>query len=101
MLIFHHADSLKSSCDNGLNNIAGFQLLYPPQFHLKRRGAINIWPLMQWLRAYFQLLKREYMRQKTYVSHKDMQQYVFDYTGFFYKPKIKHGNNQILSPINS
>ena len=49
--------------------------------------------------SFFQLLKRERIRRKTYASRKDARQDVFDYIEFFYNPKRKHGNNGMLSPI--
>ena len=64
MLVFHHADSLKSIGDNGLNNISGFELLYPLQFHLKRRGTTNIWPPMLWLRAFFSAFEASIYKTK-------------------------------------
>ena len=50
--------------------------------------------------SFFQLLKRERIRRKTYASRKDARQDVFDYIEFFYNPKRKHGNNGMLSPID-
>jgi len=49
--------------------------------------------------SFFQLLKRERIRRKTYATRKDARQDVFDYIEFFYNPKRKHGNNGMLSPI--
>lgn len=50
--------------------------------------------------SFFQLLKRERIRRKTYATRKDARQDVFDYIEFFYNPKRKHGNNGMLSPID-
>jgi len=50
--------------------------------------------------SFFQLLKRERIRRKTYATRKDARQDVFDYIAFFYNPKRKHGNNGMLSPID-
>ncbi len=49
--------------------------------------------------SFFQLLKRERIRRKTYATRKQARQDVFDYIEFFYNPKRKHGNNGMLSPI--
>ncbi len=49
--------------------------------------------------SFFQLLKRERIRRKTYATRKEARQDVFDYIEFFYNPKRKHGNNGMLSPI--
>lgn len=50
--------------------------------------------------SFFQLLKRERIRRKTYATRKEARQDVFDYIEFFYNPKRKHGNNGMLSPID-
>ncbi len=49
--------------------------------------------------SFFQLLKRERIRRKTYVSRKDDRQDVFGYIEFCYNPERKHGNNGMLSSI--
>lgn len=49
--------------------------------------------------SFFQLLKRERIRRKTYTTRQHARQDVFDYIEFFYNPKRKHGNNGMLSPI--
>ena len=50
--------------------------------------------------SFFQLLKRERIRRKTYATRKDARDDVFDYIEFFYNPKRKHGKNGLLSPID-
>ena len=50
--------------------------------------------------SFFQLLKRERVRRKTYANRKVARQDIFDYIEFFYNPKRKHGNNGMLSPID-
>ena len=50
--------------------------------------------------SFFQLLKRERIRRKTYSTRKQARADVFDYIEFFYNPKRKHGNNGLLSPID-
>ncbi len=50
--------------------------------------------------SFFQLLKRERIRQKTYATRKQARADVFDYIEFFYNPKRKHGRNGMLSPID-
>jgi len=49
--------------------------------------------------SFFQLLKRERIRRKTYATRKLARQDVFDYIEFFYNPKRKHGKCGMLSPI--
>lgn len=56
---------------------------------------ITLWP-----KVFFQLLKRERIRGKTYATRKEARDDVFDYIEFFYNPKRKHGKNGLLSPIN-
>lgn len=50
--------------------------------------------------SFFQLLKRERIRRKTYATRKDARDDIFDYIEFFYNPKRKHGNNGMLSPVD-
>ena len=50
--------------------------------------------------SFFQLLKRERIRRKTYATRKFARDDIFDYIEFFYNPRRKHGNNKMLSPID-
>lgn len=50
--------------------------------------------------SFFQLLKRERVRRKTYTTRKSARDDIFDYIEFFYNQKRKHGNNNMLSPID-
>ncbi len=50
--------------------------------------------------SFFQLLKRERIRRKTYATRKSARDDIFDYIEFFYNPKRKHGKNGLLSPID-
>ena len=50
--------------------------------------------------SFFQLLKRERIRRKTYATRKCARDDIFDYIEFFYNSKRKHGNNNMLSPID-
>jgi len=50
--------------------------------------------------SFFQLLKRERIRRKTYATREQARADVFDYIEFFYNPKRKHGRNGMLSPID-
>jgi putative transposase len=49
--------------------------------------------------SFFQLLKRERVRRKTYADRKTARQDIFDYIEMFYNLKPKHTNNQMLSPM--
>jgi putative transposase len=50
--------------------------------------------------SFFQLLKRERIRRRTYVTREQARQDVFDYIEMFYNPKRRHSNNDRLSPVN-
>ena len=50
--------------------------------------------------SFFQLLKRERIRRKTYATREDARADVFDYIEMFYNPTRRHGNNDMLSPVN-
>lgn len=50
--------------------------------------------------SFFNLLKRERIRRKTYKTREDARRDVFDYIEMFYNPKRKHVRNGMLSPVN-
>jgi putative transposase len=50
--------------------------------------------------SFFQLLKRERIRRRTYLTRGAARQDVFDYIEMFYNPKRKHTNNGMLSPVD-
>ena len=50
--------------------------------------------------SFFQLLKRERIRRRTYLTREAARQDVFDYIELFYNPKRKHTNNGMLSPVD-
>jgi putative transposase len=50
--------------------------------------------------SFFQLLKRERIRRRTYATRDEARQDVFDYIEMFYNPKCRHGNNNRLSPVD-
>ena len=49
--------------------------------------------------SFFNLLKRERIRRRTYKTRADARQDVFDYIEMFYNPKRKHVRNRMLSPV--
>ncbi len=50
--------------------------------------------------SFFQLLKRERIRRKTYPDRATARRDVFDYIEIFYNPKRRHGNNdRLFSPV--
>jgi putative transposase len=49
--------------------------------------------------SFFNLLKRERIRRKTYTTRDEARQEVFDYIEMFYNPTRKHVRNGMLSPV--
>lgn len=49
--------------------------------------------------SFFNLLKRERIRRRTYKSRNEARQHVFDYIEMFHNQKRKHMRNGVLSPI--
>ena len=49
--------------------------------------------------SFFNLLKRERIRRRTYKTRDEARQDVFDYIEMFYNPKRKHVRNGMLSPV--
>lgn len=49
--------------------------------------------------SFFQLLKRERIKRKTYADREEARQDVFHYIEMFYNPKRRHGFNNGLSPV--
>ena len=49
--------------------------------------------------SFFQLLKRERIRRKTYLDREEARRDVFDYIEMFYNPKRRHGSANGLSPV--
>ena len=50
--------------------------------------------------SFFQLLKRERIRRRTYPTREAARQDVFEYIEMFYNPRRKHTNNGMLSPVD-
>ena len=50
--------------------------------------------------SFFNLLKRERIRRRTYKTRDDARSDVFDYIEMFYNPKRKHARNGMLSPAD-
>lgn len=50
--------------------------------------------------SFFNLLKRERIRRRSYKTREDARQDVFDYIEMFYNPKRKHVRNGMLSPMD-
>jgi len=50
--------------------------------------------------SFFNLIKRERIRRRTYKTRDEARRDVFDYIEMFYNPKRKHANNGLLSPVD-
>ena len=50
--------------------------------------------------SFFQLLKRERIRRRTYKDREEARRDVFDYIEMFYNPKRRHSYSNRLSPID-
>ena len=50
-------------------------------------------------KSFFNLLKRERIRRRTYKTRVEARQEVFDYIEIFYNPRRKHVRNGMLSPV--
>ena len=50
--------------------------------------------------SFFNLLKRERVRRRTYKTREQARQDIFDYIEMFYNPKRKHARNGMLSPVD-
>ncbi len=59
--------------------------------HPGRRGARH--------KSFFNLLKRERIRRRTYRTRDEARQDVFDCIEMFYNPTRKHVRNGMLSPV--
>jgi putative transposase len=49
--------------------------------------------------SFFQLLKRERVRRKTYINREDARRDIFDYIEMFYNPKRRHTYANNVSPV--
>ena len=49
--------------------------------------------------SFFNLLKRDRIRRRTYRTREEARQDVFDYIEMFYNPKHQHARNGMLSPV--
>jgi putative transposase len=49
--------------------------------------------------SFFQLLKRERIRRKTYLDREEARRDIFNYIEMFYNPKRRHGYANDVSPV--
>ena len=50
--------------------------------------------------SFFQLLKRERIKKRVYTTREQARTDIFNYIEMFYNVKLKHGSNNLLSPVN-
>ena len=50
--------------------------------------------------SFFQQLKRERIRRKTYETREQAKRDIFDYIKMFYNPKRRHSFSNQMSPVN-
>ncbi len=49
--------------------------------------------------SFFQLLKRERIKRRIYLTRDEAREDVFDYIELFYNPKRRRSHNDQLSPV--
>jgi Integrase core domain len=76
---------------------AAFLKLHNLEHSMSRRGNCHDNAVAE---SFFNLLKRERVRRKTYKTRDETRQDIFDYIEMFYNPQRKHVRNGMLSPIN-
>lgn len=77
-------------------NWASFLKHHNLQHSMSRRGNCHDNAVAE---SFFNLLKRERIRRRTYKTRDDARQDVFDYIEMFYNSKRKHARNGMLSPV--
>jgi putative transposase len=76
---------------------ASFQKHHNLQYSLSRQSNCHDNAVAE---SFFNLLKRERIRQRLYKTRDDVRSDVFDYIEFFYNPKRKQARNGMLSPVD-
>ncbi|MFD0917582.1 IS3 family transposase, partial [Pseudahrensia aquimaris] len=76
---------------------ASFLRQHNLQHSMSRRGNCHDNAVAE---SFFNLLKRERIRRRTYSSREEARRDVFDYIEMFYNPKRKHARNGMLSPVD-
>jgi putative transposase len=75
---------------------ASFLKAHNLEHSMSRRGNCHDNAVVE---SFFNLLKRERIRRRTYKTRTEARQDVFDYIEMFYNPKRKHVRNGMLSPV--
>ena len=76
---------------------ASFLRAHDLEHSMSRRGNCHDNAVAE---SFFNLLKRERIRRRTYRTRAEARRDVFDYIEMFYNPKRKHTNNGMLSPVD-
>lgn len=75
---------------------AAFLKAHDLEHSMSRRGNCHDNAVAE---SFFNLLKRERIRRRTYRTRKEARRDVFDYIEMFYNPKRKHARNGMLAPV--
>ena len=75
---------------------AAFTRAHNLEHSMSRRGNCHDNAVAE---SFFNLLKRERIRRRTYKTREEARQDVFDYIEMFYNPVRKHVRNGMLSPV--
>ncbi len=75
---------------------ASFLKAHNLEHSMSRRGNCHDNAVVE---SFFNLLKRERIKRRTYKSREEARQDVFDYIEMFYNPRRKHVRNGMLSPV--
>lgn len=75
---------------------ASFLKAHNLEYSMSRRGNCHDNAVVE---SFFNLLKRERIRRRSYRSRDEARQDVFDYIEMFYNPIRKHVRNGMLSPV--
>jgi putative transposase len=75
---------------------AAFLKAHDLEHSMSRRGNCHDNAVAE---SFFNLLKRERIRRRTYRTREEARRDVFDYIEMFYNPKRKHARNGMLSPL--
>ena len=90
------ADSDQGSQFTG-RDWASFLRAHNLEHSMSRRGNCHDNAVAE---SFFNLLKLERIRRRTYKTRADARQDVFDYIEMFYNPKRRHAKNELLLPVN-
>lgn len=88
-----HSDQ---GCQINSMDWAAFLRAHNLEYSISRRGNCHDNAVAE---SYFNLLKQEPIRRRTYRIRQEARQDVFDHIEMFYNPKCRHARNGMLSPV--